>query len=62
MGQATASTTGVAGRCVGQHLRCTGAFACGFGSDKDECEEGKSRETKCVGMLGIPGAEKATKG
>ncbi|XP_036452724.1 complement component C8 alpha chain [Colossoma macropomum] len=50
------------GRCIGQHLRCNGEFDCGVGSDEDECEEVKSRETKCVGMLSIPGTEKATKG
>ncbi|XP_022522411.2 complement component C8 alpha chain [Astyanax mexicanus] len=50
------------GRCIGQHLRCNGEFDCGSGSDEESCEEIKSRETKCNGMLRIPGAEKAIQG
>ncbi|XP_072543307.1 complement component C8 alpha chain [Salminus brasiliensis] len=50
------------GRCIGQHLRCNGEWDCGSGSDEDECEEVRSRETKCTGMLRIPGAEKAIQG
>ncbi|XP_076872927.1 complement component C8 alpha chain [Brachyhypopomus gauderio] len=50
------------GRCIGMQLRCNGEWDCGFGSDEDDCEEIESRETKCVGMLPIPGAQKATQG
>uniref|UniRef100_A0A4W4DRZ6 MACPF domain-containing protein n=1 Tax=Electrophorus electricus TaxID=8005 RepID=A0A4W4DRZ6_ELEEL len=50
------------GRCIDKKLRCNGEWDCGFGSDEEECEEIRSRETKCVGMLPIAGAEKATQG
>ncbi|KAF4088788.1 hypothetical protein AMELA_G00058730 [Ameiurus melas] len=50
------------GRCISQNLRCNGDLDCGFGSDEDGCEDTEVPETKCEGMLSIPGAEKATQG
>lgn len=50
------------GRCIRQNLRCNGDQDCGFGSDEDDCENTQSPETKCYGMLTIPGAHKATQG
>ncbi|MCJ8731207.1 hypothetical protein PDJAM_G00196680 [Pangasius djambal] len=50
------------GRCISQHLLCNGDWDCEFGSDEDNCEDTKSPETKCVGMLSIPGAQKAIQG
>lgn len=50
------------GRCISQNLLCNGDWDCELGSDEENCEETHSPETKCVNMISIPGAEKATQG
>ncbi|TTG32355.1 Complement component C8 alpha chain [Bagarius yarrelli] len=49
-------------RCISQHLLCNGDNDCELGSDEENCEETQNPETKCVGMISIPGAPKATQG
>ncbi|KAI7809993.1 putative complement component C8 alpha chain [Triplophysa rosa] len=50
------------GRCIGQQLRCSGESECLSGEDEIDCNEINKRETKCIDMLAIPGAEKSTQG
>ncbi|RXN14301.1 complement component C8 alpha chain [Labeo rohita] len=53
---------GPKGRCIGQQLRCNDEIDCLNQNDEIDCEVLNRRETKCSGMLTIPGAEKATQG
>ncbi|XP_067218936.1 complement component C8 alpha chain isoform X1 [Chanodichthys erythropterus] len=53
---------GPGGRCIGQQLRCNGEIDCVNQKDETDCEVMNTRETKCTGMLSIPGADKATQG
>lgn len=50
------------GRCIGQQLRCNDEIDCVNQKDETDCEVMNTRETKCTGMLSIPGADKATQG
>ncbi|XP_077098205.1 complement component C8 alpha chain [Siphateles boraxobius] len=53
---------GPAGRCIGQQLHCNDEIDCVNQKDETDCEVLNRRETKCVDMLIIPGAHKATLG
>ncbi len=52
----------LSGRCVGQQLRCNDEIDCVNQKDETDCDVINRRDTKCSGMLTIPGAEKATQG
>uniref|UniRef100_A0A672KBF6 Complement C8 alpha chain n=1 Tax=Sinocyclocheilus grahami TaxID=75366 RepID=A0A672KBF6_SINGR len=45
-----------------EQLRCNDEIDCVNHKDETDCEVINRRETKCTGMLTIPGAEKATQG